>query len=268
MPNIPNPYSELLREPNLLIPGKKPVGAVKIDRPHSLSAGLMSYGLASDYVLYDLAAKTTAQFYSNKATLTTSPAGRTLRFNDTTNAEAIVMPYLLGKFDGLTEATVYVRCRFHGNSSTDEDSLFGQWSNLQGAADANGRRVLLRYDSANQEIDIFTYTSVQDGIVVSAPDVDDGNIHDIVYRFKSSSHEVFFDGVSLGSGATTGAALLSTSTSKYLEIMGGHEVTGSTGSQNDSPRFDLFTWGVWNRGLTDVEVRELKFDPYQFLVPA
>jgi len=32
MAQIPNPQSELLREPNLLMPGKKPVGSVKIDR--------------------------------------------------------------------------------------------------------------------------------------------------------------------------------------------------------------------------------------------
>jgi len=31
MAQIPNPYSEFLREPNLLIPGRKPVGPVKID---------------------------------------------------------------------------------------------------------------------------------------------------------------------------------------------------------------------------------------------
>ena len=31
-----NPQSELLREPNLLIPGKKPVGAVRVDQSHEL----------------------------------------------------------------------------------------------------------------------------------------------------------------------------------------------------------------------------------------
>ena len=34
---IPNPNSELLREPNLLIPGKKPIGPVKIDWGHPLA---------------------------------------------------------------------------------------------------------------------------------------------------------------------------------------------------------------------------------------
>jgi len=40
MAQIPNPNSELLREPNLLIPGKKPVGAVKLDRNHRYAPNL------------------------------------------------------------------------------------------------------------------------------------------------------------------------------------------------------------------------------------
>lgn len=39
---IPNPQSELLREPNLLVPGKKPVGNVKVDWDHPLADNLYS----------------------------------------------------------------------------------------------------------------------------------------------------------------------------------------------------------------------------------
>ena len=38
---IVNPYSELLREPNLLIPGRKPIGKVKIDWSHPHTKGLI-----------------------------------------------------------------------------------------------------------------------------------------------------------------------------------------------------------------------------------
>jgi hypothetical protein len=41
--NYFNTKSELLREPNLLVPGKKPVGPVKIDESHSLAQDLSGY---------------------------------------------------------------------------------------------------------------------------------------------------------------------------------------------------------------------------------
>jgi len=39
---VVNPQSELIREPNLLVPGKKPIGPVKIDWSHPLAKGLVA----------------------------------------------------------------------------------------------------------------------------------------------------------------------------------------------------------------------------------
>jgi len=43
-----NPQSEMLREPNLLIPGRKPVGNVEIDWSNSLTRGLVGYWLLNE----------------------------------------------------------------------------------------------------------------------------------------------------------------------------------------------------------------------------
>ncbi|RMH12113.1 MAG: hypothetical protein D6698_15575, partial [Gammaproteobacteria bacterium] len=45
MPALVNPRSVLLREPNLLVPGRKPVGPVRIDWEHPLAEGLVFYYL-------------------------------------------------------------------------------------------------------------------------------------------------------------------------------------------------------------------------------
>ena len=42
-----NPASEFLREPNLLVPGKKPLGSVKVDFSNSLSKSVLAVWLVS-----------------------------------------------------------------------------------------------------------------------------------------------------------------------------------------------------------------------------
>lgn len=49
----PNPQSELMREPNLLIPGKKPVGNVKIDSSNPLARGCSLLHLYN-YTAFDI----------------------------------------------------------------------------------------------------------------------------------------------------------------------------------------------------------------------
>ena len=171
------------------------------------------------------------------------------------------MPHLLGKLAGLAAGLTYVVfCKYHASaSSADEDTLGLQFQSLQASDDTNALRLLFRYDSAAQELDIqispagggATHTA-------AAPNVDDGGWHVLAARWTGTNVAVWFDGFQIGGTTAFTGPLRSASTAKYPEIMGGHNVTGI--SKTDSPRFDLKSWGLWSRALTPAEMYSL-YDP-------
>jgi len=249
--------------PEMFEEGRKPTGNVVINTNSSLSKGLISYGLG----LYDLVTKDTLNYYSNKA----DQVADYLSFNSPRNAETILLSNLGNTaFNGWTEGFLYVIARYNGASdSTDEDTIIGQWSNLQAINDQNAERYFMRYDSTANELDVVA----SDGttrIISASVSIKDGEFHQIGLLHRGGKIYPVLDGDVLGAGTACGA-IKSTSHSKVPEIMGGHQATGNT--TVDAPRFDLKAWGIYNRGLSDSELMQLYRHPYgsgdmPLLIPA
>lgn len=246
-----------------LPPGVKPTGPQEINWQHPLAKGLQSYGLG----LYDIAADTGLSYYSNSADQTADY----LHFNDTRNKEAILLSHLGGTFfDGLAEFTFLVHVRFHGTSSADPDALIGQWSTLQGAFDADAARAEFRYRSDTDELQFFIMDSGLSSHSLQQSSSLSGGWHVLMAVMRDGYTYMYVDGVSTGAGLSTGSIVLSSATphSKVPEVMGGHDCTGDGTGGKASPRFDMKSWGIWTRGLSDSEVFEISTSPYQLLKPA
>lgn len=254
---LPNPRFE---QPTLFIPGVKPTGLVKIDWEHPLSVGLSSFGIGP----VDLAHDVIVNAYNNEPDIIADY----YHFNDTRNSEAWVLEHLGSEFlDGAANFTMLVVARFHGSNNSAEDSLIGQWAYLQGTIESNAKRAFIRYDSNSNEIDMFCRSGAADNSYTESVSIEDDKFHTIVGRLENGEMYIFVDGVKLGTGNDIGGGLGSDSHSKYFEVMGGHGCT-YTDVYNDSPRFDLKAWSVWERALTDIELLEFHRNPYQFLIPA
>lgn len=250
---IPDPRWEI---PELLIPGRKPIGEVEIDWNNRLTKDLKAYGLGT----YDILNKKILSYYTDSA----DPIADYLRFNDDARNEAIVVDSLGNDWgSGSTAITMATNCRFIGSSDSDEDTVMGQWSNCQGGTTNNAKRLMLRYHSDEPAIYVVGYDT-QSRIYNISQDLDDGAFHTIAAMFRNGDLKLNVDGVT-DSGGTACSALLSSSHSKFPEVMGGHNATGT--SQTDGARFDVKWWGFWDRGLSDDELLRLHLDPYQFLIP-
>lgn len=216
-----------------------------------------------DGTIHDIAKRKNGALVATtgSATLGVGPIGRMIAFNvSARRGQAIQMDHLAGIFDGATELTLSVIVRFIGSSSSAEDTLCGQWSSLQGSVDSNARRAFVRYDSLNQELDFFLSVTAGDtSQVVSAPDVDDGDIHVLTARWDGAEMATFFDGRELGTRVSFAGPLRSEANSKVPEFMGGHVVTNIG---TDSPRFEFYGGMFWLRGLSDGECEAHGQDPF------
>ena len=242
-------------EPNLLLPGKKPVGPVKLKG--GIAHDLKSFGLIQKHDLYDLKAKTFATYYSNTPDSYVDQYGPYLHFNDTRNNEAVLLPLTDADTNGWGALTVFLRCRFHGSANAAEDTIFGHWSNVQGTTDNGGKQILWRYDSNNQELDVFFETSTGSFSGSLSVNLNDNKVHNIVLRWDGGAAHFFVDGVNKGTACLPTGTLAGNSGGSSIEVMGGHNVTRIV-TDNDSPRFDLYSWGVWDRALNDSEIASLK----------
>jgi len=191
--------------------------------------------------------------------------GRVMEFNDAgRDQEAIQLNHLGSTWlHGSSQFTLMLWCQYIGTSpSTDQDSLIGQWNNLQGAANGNAERAFLRYNSNDQELDLFGEAAGSTGHIVSAPDVDDGEFHLLGGRWDGSDLTIVFDGAQLGSTTAFAGPIRTSTHSKVPEVMGSHQTTGSDANGAfDSPRFRLHSWYIWSdRYLADAEVWAL-YDP-------
>ena len=254
---------------------KPPKWAYGRIRPHNtavpmlwakcISAGVLWEGAGSPK---DLANGKTPTPYSAAPTWHGGTHGKFLRFNDSSrNKETFLLSHLNGAFDGLTDGlTFLVFAKFIGTNSGDEDTLMGQWSTLQDSSDVNATRMYFRYDSLNNELDIQTASAGSFFTHTVSRSIEDSLPHVLVARWNGSNLSTWVDGVQQGSTTTFSGPMRSASNSKVPELMGGHNVSISSGG-SDSPRFELYSWGIWTRGLRDAEIRMLGRDPFIMFRP-
>ncbi len=164
------------------------------------------------------------------------------------------------KLDGLTTFTYAVHFTFIGTAAAAEDTLGLMWSSLQGTTDNNAKRILVRYDSQNNQLDFFTFTTSDNGLTTSA-NLEDGKPHTVVFRYDSPNTEksIWLDGINIGSNSNSGA-LQSAGHSKVSEVFGGHLVT--IGVNTDSPRIRGYGWALHNKVWTDQQIRQWSCDPF------
>jgi hypothetical protein len=218
--------------------------------------GLYSSGMGSQ--LYDIAARQPVSFYSNTADRIVGKYGEAWHFNDTRNAEAITLNHLGNTWlDGATEFTYGLAFRYHGTDSSNEDTLMGQWSQLQGGNDANARRAIIRYDSNNNQMDWFVFDGSDEG-VITAVSIEDDGWHVVLHRFKSGEQTGWIDGVLVATDSSPGTTIVSSAHSKVPEIAGGHQATNMN---RDPARVDVAAWWIWDRAITPTEIRQVSTDP-------
>ena len=243
-----------------LYPGRKPVGPVKVDWSHPSTEDLLSYGLG----LYDIAAEKALDYYVSRA----ENEADYLHFNDPRSADAIMMPHLKGCLSNVAGFTYSVLARFHGGASTNEDMLGLQWESLQGSGSPSAQSFIFRFNSSPRDLQIIVKNSgnTQYSHTVQADLIYDvRDFHLMTVRLLDGQLAIFLNGEQL-SGTLAFSGVMKMPTAKYPEILGGHNVTGS--SKTDAPRFDLKAWGLWKRGLSDEEIAAQAKDFYQYLTPA
>lgn len=229
-------------------------------RPTLKSAGIIWEGGGDPYDYGDRNFTT----LKNGPTWEGSEVGKTLVFNEPSrNAETIELTNLGSTFfDGLEQFTYAVYFTFTGTNSADEDTLGLQWSNLQGGDDTNATRLLVRYDSNNNQLDYFTKPSGAGvGLTVSA-NLEDSLPHAIVFRYDSPNADksIWLDGINIGSTASQTGALDTAAHSKVPEAFGGHGVTG--GFTGDAPRLRGHSWAFHTHAWSDQEIKQWSIDPF------
>ena len=264
MPNIPNPQSEFLREPNLLIPGKKPVGSVKIDWENPITRGLIGW-----YIFNEIGSQSIVNIA--RPGVATGTRGGTTTWH--TNANGPILDF------GGWNTNAQVDCGTGLNSAITSGSgfscLFDTYLNSEtnhsrhvGVADfsTNNLFVVQRIKSG----DYWDCRLSSDGSAweIARSDADTFEIntwYHFAMTWDGATIRAYTNGVELGSGGGStfpysfSGSLYSSSTAplEISDVGGTYEVDG----YNDNVM-------IFNRGLTEAEVLAFYHDRYHALTPA
>jgi len=240
----------LLREPNLWVPGKKPIGRVKIDWSHPLARGLSDAfifnegGVSSRNLVKKNTVGDAATAYSG-ATYETDGTGRVILSdasnecflaNKSVNPSAAPFPRSVCFNFRKTVAAASYRYFFYHNSPNFAASC----------------------DAANTDFSVF---GANCGDTYAA--LDDGDWHSVVvYKSTSASSNAnaYFDGNK--KSLTTVFLTTTPTTPDYLAI---------NGRDDSTFRYSGGFMGYfyqYTRQLSEAERIALHLDPYQFLIPA
>lgn len=163
--------------------------------------------------------------------------------------------------EGLNTFTLgmYLRTNY-GTTSTNEDSLFGHWDNINGAG-SQRKKFLFRWDSNTQNFECFASsdgTTDQNIGTWSAASFDDGEWHVIVVTAQGGSVTAYMDGRQIGTGSFTGT-ISSGANSHDWECPGGHQVTFN---DLDTPRIDLLAASVTTASWSVPQVIQYTTNPF------
>jgi len=246
---IPNPRSLYYREPNLLIPGKKPVGPVKIDWDHPTTRdlkilhyvqGLQARDLVKDIFPKDYDGTWTVD--SEGYSLTVSGNGGGLEYADLEDARL-----------GGTAFTIW--WRGIPTETNNNDAFIGRRNSF-----SDGYWAVAT--SASQTVKFFCHNG-------SPSDVTFGGLSAYSLNEKLSLY-ITCDGVqefkriinyTKSTDTDSGAIPSGNNTHDFnintLQYGGNNELNGVN-----------YIAGIWHRELSDAECYSLTDDPYQFIIPA
>jgi hypothetical protein len=250
-----HPQSELIREPRLLVPGRKPIGPVKINQSHALSDKLKNcYGFAGQYAGFgiDIASNKPTGVYAAFGTITekTSELGKCI---ESPNGSAIG---LVPNESWAGPCTLLLHAKWY-----DEDS---NWPGYFAKTDSG----------TNHQIGFYGYGTTTN-----------------IYAGAYGSDVSYVDGVQrsdlINSIAEVCIVTVSSATNPRITIyknakvgvadISGSQATGTgefcIGCGNvKSSAFDvgvdLYSVVRWGTVLPVAAIASLLADPYQFLVPA
>jgi len=249
MPNIPNPYSEFFREPNLLIPGNKPIGPVKVDWGVA-PPGLINYWLfGTNDRRYDLTGKYRTTCSSPLIEVLDGERAAEFTAADGNEYSASGVIETGAQFSVLMR--IYIPT---GSFATGNPYIFGGY----GTSSTTDKLSLLGYSN--------------DNIYYDYGDTSAGRINTSIAAHYDKWTDIAFTTTNVGSG--------------YKAIyFDGVEQTFDYTPDAPSGDVDNFTIGSWpggsddftgyksylmffNKELTPEDVVNIPKDPYYFLIPA
>ena len=253
----------MLREPNLLIPGKKPVGMPKIDWSHPLSNKLKFYlwqrgplllNLVDNSIMYRLP--------DSVATVVTSvdTEGEYFYFSTATTATGAigVANYSpLTSSDGSGTGDFCVLYSGSINTASQITRIIYQRRNVSPYIHwgINGN------DATSGYLNFYLYNGGVDSNVTMAGAIDN-NEHVYICQRKGSDLEIYKDGII---GATAGGSTKDFLTASQDFTIGHYLISGAGAYPNlGDQRF----YAGWDRSLSSGEIKSMTADPYQFLIPA
>lgn len=260
-----NAQSEILRDPNLLTPGKMPNGRVKIDWSNKVTNKLHSCYLWNSFNPHDLTGRVPASAITvggSAVVLGGHSGGRSLIFDRTASNQITIAddnteyqfqghisegPYSIlhrfifdGPEDG-NEFTLSVNASAAGNGYDTPDAVLS----VEDGLPHNICCVRGIWQSTND-----TYCDGEHITNEAQGEVDRGYMHRIRYQSNTNNLEVSW-GTALSGDAVT-------------DLM----IAGTTQKTTDRWDGPMILSSFWQRALTEAEAISMTIDPYQILIPA
>jgi len=249
MPILPNPQSELLREPNLLIPGKKPVGAVKIDWEHPLTNGMFCCLLFNQENPYNYAR---GRFESQTKTTANFGVGADINGQYLHLEDGDRLHIGTENFTGSTHTLAFIRKRTDASGST-----VPTW-----ALDTNTAAQTFRcYNPYSNGTVYFDYGGTGSGHRISFSLGDNLNYEKWVFRAGPRGLAIWVDGVRRAEYTAAAASRTATTAINFFPYD-----TQNTGGVVFP--LDYYQFLICESEWSDSQIISWSADPYQFLIPA
>jgi len=246
----------LLRQPRLLVPHKKPIGSVKIDRSNHLAQNLTIFTLLESFQPYVFGVNGTNTFAiseGNGETVVTTPYGVSLHTQDNTFS-GVYFSNAATLFPNDSQSTfVVVRQRTAAGDNTS--ALFGYVSTVNNRVIAH---IPYSDDNIYWHFGNNKVSSGGGGLVISYTSTNDYQVW-VFVAGQTKGREVWLNGVKLG-GATNRTASLPTYT-------GAFHIGNAGESSTEAYEQDLHAFGIFNEEWSDEKIISFSHDPYQFLIP-
>ena len=256
----------LLQEPNLWTAGKKPIGPVKIDWTHPLSAGLVGAFLLDSKVVLNLATQNVDGLWdATDPPIIRVGDGEKCTYFKSSTSDQFNGDYLYPFYNSVAppdsdDFSVAIKFRH------DFVPVATQFPYLIHTREVDNKRFVI---SLNGNTSGVLSLDINNATGDSQTDVDsitiDINTHyNVVATYADSGDRKARLHV-LGTTYTAASALTGT-LSPYRSTEGGVVL----GDFNDGKAVsgDISYFFMWRRKLSDEEAHEFNRDPYQFLIPA
>lgn len=257
---IPNPQSEILREPNLLIPAKKPTGPVKVNTDHSIAKSCSAFFCPTPKDVSDLITGQTP----NAMIGTWGVCNEGVGWRTSADGHLLKYPYnsnysINGDFTLMWRGYIYDAVSgamgFMGNRSGAYDN--GDWD-LYSSGSSSSSEIVFRIKGGGTLYTIFNTNATWPSIHPSLYTI-------IVTQQNSGTWKVYIQ-----AGLTTIYIETDTDAGTFPFTSLSQDLIINERSDNLTDATDaiFLCGGIWQRALVDEEVFTMRYDPYQLLISA